>query len=60
MWKQVGKVIIAIVAIAILVSIGGIIGSVGGLIIGVIYLPVKILSLISENCSCGGGGGDEI
>ena len=60
MWKQVGKVIVAIVAIAILVSVGGIIGSVIGLLIGVLYLPIKILSLIRENCTSGGGGSDEI
>jgi len=50
MWIQIGKIVVLICIISILVAVGGFIGMVAGLVIGIIYLPVKILSMLRENC----------
>lgn len=60
MWLQIGKVVILICIIAALVVAGGFIGMICGLTVGIIYLPVKILSVIRENCDPGITNNDEI
>jgi hypothetical protein len=60
MWKQILKILILTTIVAVLIFVGGAVGTVIGWLFGAIYLPVKIFSMIKENFDCGSIGGDEI
>lgn len=50
MWVQIGKIVVLICIILVLLIVGGFVGMACGFVIGVVYLPVKILSVIRETC----------